>query len=431
MSDPGTAHPPLRSAGSLAGTVAGLVVLVVGVAAGRVDVVLLGVPLLVASLWTRVPSAGGVAQVAVEHAEAPTGRVGYRIRLEPPPSAEALHVRVVLSTGRRRDLVVAPGARELVGSAPTWHTGPVAVATVGHRVLGEDAVWAGPPVGPVRLRRVVLPQRVELDGPLPLPPRLTGLTGLHASVRLGDGGELHDINPFVPGDRLRRIDWRATARLRRGPGDLYVRRTTAQSDATVVIAVDTRDEVSDHVATWTTPAGLVERTTSLDLAREAASSLAAAYVHAGDQVAFHDLADQGRVVPPGAGRRHLDRVRRAAAGMVATGLWTPRLRAPVVARGALVYLVGTHLDDTTSELATTWFLAGHRVVLVDVLPHLDRHDLDAREAVATQLLEGERAERIDGLRDLGIGVLDWRRSGFDADRTGSLRGLVRAGRGHR
>ena len=83
----------------------------------------------------------------------------------------------------------------------------------------------------------------------PLPIRLAGLTGSHPSRRAGDGGDLHDVAPFAPGDRLRRIDWPVTARLNTGPTvtTLYVRRTFATADATVMLVVDSRDEVGPRV----------------------------------------------------------------------------------------------------------------------------------------------------------------------------------------
>ncbi|WP_343213840.1 DUF58 domain-containing protein [Gemmatimonas sp.] len=33
---------------------------------------------------------------------------------------------------------------------------------------------------------------------------------MHASARPGDGGEFRDLHPYAPGDRVRRIDWKAT-----------------------------------------------------------------------------------------------------------------------------------------------------------------------------------------------------------------------------
>src|SRR5690606_31770923 len=118
--------------------------------------------------------------------------------------------------------------------------------------------------GPVPI--TVLPglQRISL---VPLPFRLQGLTGPHSWRRAGDGGDLHDVRMFAPGDRLRRIDWRVTARRAAdrtggfgGPGssglgssglaELYVRRTYATADACVMLVLDSRDEIGPVVSSW-------------------------------------------------------------------------------------------------------------------------------------------------------------------------------------
>ena len=82
------------------------------------------------------------------------------------------------------------------------------------------------PQEPLLASRIVAPRRAAI-GSLPLPRRLQGLTGAHESARAGDGGDFRDIHPFTAGDRLRRIDWKATARRGQNAADLYVRRTAA------------------------------------------------------------------------------------------------------------------------------------------------------------------------------------------------------------
>src|SRR6202000_1954559 len=104
------------------------------------------------------------------------------------------------------------------------------------------------------------------------------LTGKQESARLVDGGEFRDIHPFSPGDRLRRIDWKATARRGQSAGDLYVRRTSALADATIPIVMDSRDDVGEQVAEWSRNTAVEKGLSSLDVAREAASSVASAYI---------------------------------------------------------------------------------------------------------------------------------------------------------
>jgi uncharacterized protein (DUF58 family) len=232
-----------------------------------------------------------------------------------------------------------------------------------------------------------------------------GLTGQHTSSRPGEGGEFRDIDLFRPGDRLRRIDWKATARAGR-QGELYVRRTTATSDAAIQLVIDSRDDLGAPVADWARvrPRPAVS---SLDVAREAASSLAAAYARSGDRVGFDDLAVPDRVVPPRAGARHRERVLRAVELTRATGAAHDRVRPPRLAPGALVYLFATFLDDQPVRLALAWRAAGHRVIAVDVLPKRDPSQLPQRERLALRALELERELRLAQLGASGAELLPW------------------------
>lgn len=86
----------------------------------------------------------------------------------------------------------------------------------------------------------------------------------------GEGIEFADLRPFVPGDRVRRVNWRATAR-RREP---WVNETHPERNTDVVIFLDTFAE--------TRRGGMG----TLDLAVEAAGSLARHYLREKDRVGF-------------------------------------------------------------------------------------------------------------------------------------------------
>jgi uncharacterized protein (DUF58 family) len=84
----------------------------------------------------------------------------------------------------------------------------------------------------------------------------------------GEGIEFADLRPFVPGDRVRRVNWRATARR----GEPWVNETHPERNTDVVIFLDTFAEVRSGV------------TSTLDLAVQAAGSLAAHYIREKDRV---------------------------------------------------------------------------------------------------------------------------------------------------
>ncbi|MFP3465450.1 DUF58 domain-containing protein [Leifsonia sp. SIMBA_070] len=417
---------------ALAGAVVvGVIAVVAAFVMSRVEPALVGAPLLLAAAlaWDRRPSADVVITSSASYGEeagtAADGIAAVTVHLRSGATErpDALQLRLALGGSAPMDAVVTPRAADrATGLVPLVHTGPQRLAAVEARAIGADAVWVSEPGEQAVVERVVRPRQAPVRS-LPLPARLLGLTGQHVSTRPGDGGEFRDIDLFHPGDRLRRIDWRATARAGR-EGELYVRRTTATSDAAVHLVVDARDDVTGVVADWSRayPRPAVS---SLDIAREAASSLAVAYAAVGDRIGFDDLGESRRVLPPRAGARHRERVLRAIELTTATGSAFQRVRSPRLSPGALVFVLGTFLDDQPATLALTWRAAGHRVIAVDVLPARDAGDLAARERLALRTIELERTLRLDQLQAGGVELLRWPDA---SSREAGLRALTAGGR---
>ncbi|UJP10789.1 DUF58 domain-containing protein [Microbacterium sp. KUDC0406] len=320
---------------------------------------------------------------------------------------------------------VAPVGGALRSRARLRHSGPVELLVVTARAVALDGAWISSAAPTARLRWNAVPALRRLRE-LPVAPRLTGLHGAHEGARPGQGGDFRDIHPFAPGDELRRVDWRATARLARTPGELYVRRVNTLSDSSVVIAVDTADDLGEVVATWGTGDLEHSGTTSLDLAREAALSIATAAIETGDRVAFHELAPGGRSLRSGAGARHLARLRDVISATGPSGDGSRFRRTPPVPQGSIVFVLSTFFDGAAAELATRWRASGHAVVAVDVLPDPDDARLSVEQRLATRTLLAERSDILVDLRRTGVDVLAWR--GGDADST--LRMLLRGRHAH-
>lgn len=407
-----------------AAVVAGVVLLGMGIAAGRADVALLGVPALAAAVWARGTPPGRLVQARLDEPEGPTqaGELRATLRLDAPQGAGLAHLRVTAPGHRETQVVVATtdGARDRDPADPSAvgprsldlklasvRTGPQETFTVGLRAYGPAGVWEQTPSDAAGHRRLVLPGAQPL-GRLPLPGRLRGLTGPHTSRRLGDGSELRDVHPFAPGDRLRRIDWRATARRSPDLDPLYVRRTYATAEATAVLVVDSRDDVGPDVRTWRGyGTQRVDEPTSLDLARHAAASVATAFVDTGDRVGLEDLARRRRPLPPASGRRHLRRVLHALALAHPVDQATlHRVRPPQVPADAIVYLFSTVLDDEPVRLVRTWRELGHEVVLVDTLP--DVHPVaETHLRIGWRIARMERDLRLEALAREGVPVVSW------------------------
>src|SRR4051794_35785584 len=227
--------------------VVGMIAIVAAFVMTRVEPALVGAPLLLAAAlgWDRRPrreaastgpEAAGQAPVDVArdapaagrdeividtsvHAQAaahpgPDGTVTLTVAISATATQrpDALQLRLTLGGSGPVDAVLTPrAAAEVSGDVPVVHSGRQRVAAVAARAIGADAAWVGTPGEEASVERVVRPRRMPIRR-LPLPARLLGLTGQHISTRPGDGGEFRDVDLFHPGDRLRRIDWRATPR---------------------------------------------------------------------------------------------------------------------------------------------------------------------------------------------------------------------------
>ncbi len=403
------------SPGLVAGVGVALLLAAIGLIAGRVDVALLALPLIaaVALGWDRRPAVGASAGARLALHDSGGAAIAYTLELAAPPGVELIVLRHGVLGGEAHELVVAgPLARDLAASVPLLHSGPQELVRVDYRFLGVDAAVVSIPQEPLIGERVVAPDQQTIHA-LPLPRRLQGMTGSHESARAGDGGEFRDIHPFTAGDRLRRIDWKATARRGQSAGDLYVRRTNAVADATVLIVMDSRDDIGEQVREWSRNVAVDKGVSSLDIAREAASSIASAYIAAGDRVGFQDLSSRARMVAHAGGRRHLWRLLRVIEVTAPASVAFRHRRTPIVPPGALVYLLSSLLDDQSVNLALTWLGNGHRVIAVDVLPPARFARTNRYDRIAHRMVLMGREDRIRLLRMRGVELLRW----SDADAT--------------
>ena len=258
--------------------------------------------------------------------------------------------------------------------------------------LGDVVLRARDPLGLVHhetrldrgapLHAYPRPERVdELLGPA----RTQVFSGNYVSRERGEGIEFADLRQFAPGDRVRRVNWRASARR----AELWVNEYHPERNADVVVFLDTFAEVSD------------ERGGTLDRGVRAASAVVGHYLRHKDRVGF--VAFGGRVnwLQPRSGAAQLYRIVDALvdAQIVLNYAWSdldviPRKtlppRALVVALSplldersvnALLDLRGRGFDLAVVELSPAPFAApakGARGELAHRLWLLQREALRAR-----------------------------------------------------
>ncbi len=447
---------------------AGVVLLALGLVTRRPDIVAIGVPLLLGVAWSTSSRSQRTPSAHLRGEDQPTGpsdEIKVEVALEPAELPTALTLRVRAPGHRPAEALVAAESRTLTATMRTVRTGRRELFGLAHRAVGPDALLSTAAVTDAPATMTILPSARSLTE-LPLPYRLQGLTGPHASRRAGSGGDLHDVALFTPGDRLRRVDWRVTARLNTAPAvlgnpkgagprnagagtapsaggsaeagaprptrtisRLYVRRTFATADATVMLVIDSRDQVGPRVATWGDATQLREdESTSLDVARHAAVSLARQYLAVGDRVGLEDLGKLRRPAPPAGGRRQLQLLTQQLALAEPEGEPTHRQRIPRLPSGALIVLFSTFLDDDATAMAHAWRRAGHRVLAVDTMPRLLISGIPERLWIAYRIVAMERVDRITRLAAVGVETLAW----MDPERDPGLElGLLARLRGRR
>ncbi len=140
----------------------------------------------------------------------------------------------------------------------------------------------------VRKQRFRRLERVRI----PLLPRSSGLAaGIHRSSFKGHGVEFTELREYVPGDDIRAIDWKVTARL----GQPFIRLFSEERDVTVCFAVDVSGSIE-----------FGSRTSKADLARDIAGALVLAALRNHDAVGLLLFSDRvEKYIPPMKGRHHV------------------------------------------------------------------------------------------------------------------------------
>lgn len=185
----------------------------------------------------------------VRDAWAPSAGAAPRAHTVTLPAGERRRIGTVLTPTRRGD--------QLAAGVTVRSFGPLGL---GARQSTHAAPWTVRALPPFHSRR-------HLPGKL---SKLRELDGQHRAMVRGQGSEFDSLREYVPGDDVRSIDWRATARR----SEVVVRTWRPERDRRILIVLDTSR----------TSAGRVGDTPRLDHGMDAALLLAALAAKAGDRV---------------------------------------------------------------------------------------------------------------------------------------------------
>jgi uncharacterized protein (DUF58 family) len=379
--------------------------LVAGLALGRVEPVALAAPFLLALVaavvghkpevsvrlsldrervlegeevkaTVKLASADGVARLDLLVMLPP------ELRLEGAP-ARALHLRA----GEVRTI-------ELKLRCERWGALSVGPLVVRARDILGVRTWEGRAGEAQRLR--VYPAEETLHSLVP-PLETQVFVGNQVSRARGEGIEFADLREWQPGDRVRRVNWRATA-LR---GTLWVNEQYPERNTDVVLFLDTFAEVR------------VEGRSTNDRAVRAAATLARGYLVRKDRVGLVGFGGVLSWLLPETGTRQLyaivdtlltsDIVHSYA--MRGVDVLPPRTLPPK----ALVLAITPLLDDRTATALLDLRARGYDLIVVEVSPlELLEPDPESSTQLAHRLWRLSREALRWQYEQLGVPVVTWR-----------------------
>ena len=141
----------------------------------------------------------------------------------------------------------------------------------------------------VRVRVYPRPESVRA---LPRPAATHVGAGNYVTRTRGEGLEFADLRPHVPGDRLRQVNWRVSARR----GRLHVNEYHPERNADVVLFLDSFTDTRDEAGG------------TIDMTVRAAAALAAAYLRTRDRVGIVGFGGVLRWVLPSTGQTQAYRI---------------------------------------------------------------------------------------------------------------------------
>ncbi|BCJ52187.1 hypothetical protein Asp14428_36620 [Actinoplanes sp. NBRC 14428] len=391
--------------------------LVLGVALGRVDLVLLAAPFAIGAAvgLRRMPRSAPELRIdADEDHIVEGGAVEASVTVTNPDviNYDLVVVRTRTSPWLRLEdadrpfaISVTPDgwtAVELPGTAVRW----------GRHAVGPAAARVAACGGLLACRPVVVPARGVRVYPETEPfaateamPAAAGLVGNHRSRRPGEGGELAGVRPFAPGDRLRRIDWRVSLRTR----DLHVASTLSDRDAEVLLLLDVLGEAGAS-------GGVKGKASVLDTTVRAAAAIAEHYLQRGDRVSLAEYGSTARRLRPATGRRQYLTVLE----------WLLDVRADTTDREPHEHVFGAHnvssdalvvvltplVDPRAADMLAGLVQTGRYTVAVDTLPEGAAPPQRSEwTPLATRLWRMERENVLGRLREHGVPVVTWAGAG--------------------
>ena len=278
---------------------------------------------------------------------------------------ETTQFEYLISKPKRGSYQIGPTLSRISDSA--------AIRTIDYRITNTDELIVIPQIDKLGI--------VDFRG-----KRFGAWPGLVPSRRIGVGTEFFETSPYVAGDDLRRINWKASAR----SGMLVTNEFEGEQVIDAFLVVDCSEDVSSELFDYD----------ALELQVGFAASLCSQLIMQGNRVGLSVYGAARTWVAPGFGKRHLLRLLDSLAFVKAGPATLPikyateAVVSTVLPSRSLVVLISPMINDEVVEMVES--LAANRYTVLCFTPSTrpDRGITAESARVARRIFEVERRLRM-------------------------------------
>jgi uncharacterized protein (DUF58 family) len=237
-------------------------------------------------------------------------------------------------------------------------------------------------VVPIRDEVTVMP-KIEKLGPIALRARRVGQwPGVVPSRRTGLGTEFFESRPYEPGDELRRINWKASAKV----GVLMTNEFEGEQVTDVLVVVDGSE-------------GTLSRLFDFDVAEfelSLAASLCSQLINQGNRVGLSVYSAVRTWVDPGFGKRHLLRLLNGLAvanpGRASIPLQyaVESVIVSMVAAKSVVAFISPLMDDQIVQVIANLAARGYEIMCFTPAASVNSGGMTQPQVLARKILTLER-----------------------------------------